>query len=79
VNDTLGWVYYKKNLAEQAIPAFESSVQTSPKNPIYRYHLGLAYAKAGRVVKAREALDEALRQKPDYREASEARKALAAS
>ncbi len=79
VNDTLGWVYYKKNLAEQAIPAFESSVQNSPKDPTYRYHLGLAYAKAGQLVKAREALDEALRQKPDFREAAEARKALPSS
>jgi tetratricopeptide (TPR) repeat protein len=79
VNDTLGWVFYKKNLVAQAIPAFESSVRTSPKNPTYRYHLGLAYAKAGQLVKAREALDEALRQKPDLHEAADARKTLAAS
>ena len=79
VNDTLGWVYYKKNLADLAIPAFESSVQTSPKDPTYRYHLGLAYAKAGRLAKAMEALDEALRQKPDFPEAAEARRALAPS
>jgi len=79
VNDTLGWVFYKKDLAEQAIPAFEASVKTSPKNPTYRYHLGLAYAQAGKLVQAREALDEALRQKPDFHEAAEARRALAPS
>jgi tetratricopeptide (TPR) repeat protein len=76
VNDTLGWVYYKKDLAELAIPVFESNVRTSPKDPTYRYHLGLAYAKSGQVSKAREAFDEVLRLKPDFHDAIAARQAL---
>src|SRR5206468_2690353 len=47
VNDTLGWVYLKKDLATLAIPAFQVSVGKDPKNGSYQYHLGMAYAKTG--------------------------------
>lgn len=76
INDTLGWVYYRKGLAALAIPPLLASISTDPKHPTYRYHAGLAYAKSGDKVKAREAFDEALRLKPDFREAQEALAAL---
>lgn len=76
MNDTLGWIYYKKDLAALAIPPFETSVKAQPKNPQYRYHLGLAYAKTGKAEKARDSFTEALKQQPDFREALEARNAL---
>jgi tetratricopeptide (TPR) repeat protein len=77
VNDTLGWVYYKKDLRELAVKTLENSVGKDPKNVMFQYHLGLAYAKAGQSIKARRALEEALRLKPDFDGADEARKALA--
>jgi Tfp pilus assembly protein PilF len=77
VNDTLGWVYYKKDRPLQAIPAFRDSVAGSPQNPVYHFHLGLAYAKAGEPAKARVALEQALRLKPDFPGADEARRTLA--
>jgi Flp pilus assembly protein TadD len=77
VNDTLGWIYYKKNLPTLAIPPLESSVEKAPENPLYRFHLGLAYAKAGRSDDARRALELALKLKPDFDGADEARSTLA--
>jgi len=77
VNDTLGWVYYKKDLRELAVKTLENSVGKDPKNVMFQYHLGLAYARAGQSTKARRALEEALRLKPDFDGAPEARKALA--
>ncbi len=47
VNDTLGFIYYKKNLPTLAIPPLKLSVDKEPNNPMFHYHLGLAYAKAG--------------------------------
>ena len=76
VLDTLGWVYYKSDRVDQAIPQFEQSVEHDPKNPIYHYHLGLAYAKAGDQAKARRALDEALRLNPSFAGAEDARRLL---
>jgi tetratricopeptide (TPR) repeat protein len=78
VDDTLGWVYYKKDLATLAISSFQASIQKDPKNPVYHYHLGLAYAKIGYREKAREALNQALSLNPKFEGASEAQKALAA-
>jgi tetratricopeptide (TPR) repeat protein len=75
--DTLGWVYYKKGLAEHAVAAFERAIATAPDNPVYQYHLGLAQAKAGKVQQARDALRRALALKSDFNGAADARKALA--
>jgi len=77
INDTLGWIYYKKNLAALAIPPLEASLAKSPNNASYRLHLGLAYAKAGQMAKARETLEMALRLNPHVEGADLARQALA--
>ena len=79
VSHTLGWIYLKKNLPRLAIPALQSSIENDPKNALYHYHLGLAYAQAGDRDRARAAFDDALKLKPDYREASEARQGLASA
>lgn len=77
VLDTVGWVYYKKGDAGMAIPQFESSIRMDPRNPVYHYHLGLAYAKAGQQDKARRALQEALRLNSSFEGADVARRTLA--
>lgn len=77
VNDTLGWVYYKRGLATLAIDPFEQSIKADPTNAVYHYHLGLAYAQMGESAKARRALEEALRVDPEFDGAADARKALA--
>jgi cellulose synthase operon protein C len=75
--DTLGWVYYKKNLPELAIPLFESCVRKAPGNAAYHHHLGLAYFKAGRPAQARAALQRALSNNPDASTADAVKRALA--
>jgi tetratricopeptide (TPR) repeat protein len=76
VNDTLGYIYYKKDLHSLAIPALKASVAKDAKSPVYHSHLGLAYAKAGDVENAREHLSSALKLKPDFDGAQEARRVL---
>ena len=77
VSDTLGWVYVKRNLPKIAIVHLEESVHKDPANPVYQYHLGLAYLNAGDKGKARTALEQALKLQPNFDGASAARKALA--
>jgi putative PEP-CTERM system TPR-repeat lipoprotein len=77
VDDTLGFVYYKKNLPELAIPPLQLATQKDPNNPTYHFHLGLAYAKAGMKDKAQRSLEKALTLKSDFAGADEARSTLA--
>ena len=76
VNDTLGWIYYKKGLHSQAIAAFKQSVDKQPNTATFQYHLGLAAAKAGQFTQARQALEAALRLDPKSADAGEAKAAL---
>jgi tetratricopeptide (TPR) repeat protein len=76
VDDTLGWVYVKKNLAQLAIEPLRRSVAHTPGNAQYRYHLGVAYAQVGNKALARETLTEALRLQPNFENAGDARRAL---
>jgi tetratricopeptide (TPR) repeat protein len=76
VDDTLGFVHYKRNAPAEAIPHFERSVAAAPGNPVYQYHLGLARAKAGDAAGARAAFDRAITLKPGYADAVSARQTL---
>ena len=77
VRDTIGWIYYRKHLAALAIPEFRASVETDPRNPVYHYHLGLAYASTGESEQSRLALSRALSIRSDFEGATEARRLLA--
>jgi putative PEP-CTERM system TPR-repeat lipoprotein len=76
VDDTLGWIYLKKDLATLAIPAFEAAVARAPGNATYHFHLGLAYAKANDRAKAGAAYEAALKLRPDFPDAQAAKAAL---
>jgi Flp pilus assembly protein TadD len=78
VDDTLGYIYYLKDLPELAVRPLLQSAQADPRNPMPQYHLGLAYAKIGNTSRAREALERALALKPEFQGSDEARKILAA-
>jgi tetratricopeptide (TPR) repeat protein len=86
--DTLGWVYYKKNLfaaaAEQlqkAVDLDEAVARSTNGSPsaTYRYHLGMALKGKGDKEGSRRELEAALRlaEKRPFAYADEARKALA--
>jgi Tfp pilus assembly protein PilF len=77
VNDTLGWIYYRKDLNTQAIFYLEQSVERDPTSALYQYHLGMAYAQKGEDAKARRVLQRALQLDPKFPEANQARKTLA--
>jgi len=77
VDDTLGWVYYKKGLWSLAISSFEDSLKRKPDSGAALYHLGLAYAKLGDTAKSRQALERALKLKLRPADAATAKQMLA--
>lgn len=64
ISDTLGWIYLKKNLADNAIEIFKALVVKQPTHSTYRFHLGMAYSQKGDKTRALEQLKEALKYTP---------------
>ena len=76
VADTMGWLYYKLHLPDAAVTQLSESVRRVPGNPIYHYHLGMAYIAAGRLSDAASSLHQALSVNPDFPYAASAKAAL---
>jgi tetratricopeptide (TPR) repeat protein len=76
INDTLGWVYYKKGMAPQAVTFLEEATREEPTNATTHYRLGLAYLKQGNQRAAKLSIQEALKINPNFREADDAKKTL---
>jgi tetratricopeptide (TPR) repeat protein len=76
VDDTLGFIYYKKGLSSMAIEALSVSTQKQPDNPNYNYHLALAQYQHGNKEEARKLLQKALTSKSNFEGADEAKKLL---
>jgi tetratricopeptide (TPR) repeat protein len=64
VSDTLGWIYLKKQMSQQAIDIFKDLVQKDPQASTYRYHLGMALYQKGDTPHAAEQLQAALKYNP---------------
>ena len=75
--DTLGWAFYHKQVYKSAITLFKEAVTKDPNNPLFNYHLGLAYAKNGQGALAKQQLDRVVRLRPDFPDVDELRKAVA--
>ena len=71
--DTLGWAFYHKHVYTSAISLFKEAVQKDPKNELFNYHLGLAYARNGQPALAKQQLD---RLKPESAEADELKRTM---
>jgi Flp pilus assembly protein TadD len=78
VNDTLGYVYLKRNLPTLAVPPLRLAIEREPTNPVYHYRLGLAYARTKNETAARQELEAALKLSTSFEGADEARRELAA-
>jgi tetratricopeptide (TPR) repeat protein len=76
IENTLGWVLYRKGLYSMAIPHLERAVR-SGATPRRQCHLGMAYVKAGDVRRGRQMLDTALRSDQVIPEALDAKTLLA--
>ncbi|MGO9009877.1 MAG: tetratricopeptide repeat protein [Bryobacteraceae bacterium] len=77
VSDTLGWIYLKKNLSDQAIDIFKRNVARQPNSSTYRYHLGMAWYQKGDKTQAHQALLEAMKYNPSAVEKQKIQELLA--
>jgi Tfp pilus assembly protein PilF len=75
VEDTLGWIYYRKGLYSSAVPHLEAAVAKAP-SAVRKYHLAMAYLKAGDRQRGATVLEQAVKMDPKLPEAQEARQVL---
>jgi tetratricopeptide (TPR) repeat protein len=66
--DTLGWILYQKGLYGNAVKYLERA-GASRSNVVWKYHLAMAYAKAGQVAQSKTTLQAALKLNPNLPEA----------
>lgn len=75
--DTLGWIFYRKALYSEAIQYLKRATSQNG-DVVWKYHLAMAYAKAGKQAQGKVVLDEALKQNPNVPEAAAARQVVSA-
>jgi Tfp pilus assembly protein PilF len=73
--DTLGWALYQKGLYSSAVPYLERASSAS-REAIYKYHLAMAYARAGDPRRGRDTLEAALKLNANLPEAKVAREVV---
>jgi putative PEP-CTERM system TPR-repeat lipoprotein len=76
VDDTIGWIMYRKGLYRSAVQYLESAA-AGQADPVIRYHLGMAYWKVGDR-RGEPTLRAALKSAPDLPEARMAQQLLGA-
>jgi tetratricopeptide (TPR) repeat protein len=63
VQDTLGWIYYRKAIFSTAVNYFETAVAKEP-TPRRQFHLAMSYLKSGKRDQGEKILQLALQQDP---------------
>src|SRR5262249_51562797 len=64
IADTLGWIYIKKNVSDEAVRVYKDLVNKDPNNPTFHYHFGMALMQKGDRPQAKLELEKALTLKP---------------
>lgn len=64
VNETMAWVYYKRNECTKALPYLEAALVTHSMDPIFLCTAGLIYCKTGNTEKAKLMLNLGLKHDP---------------
>ncbi len=75
VEDTVGWLMYRKGIYSQALRRFESAVSHDPKSG-HRYHLAMALYQTGDKDKSKKLFEEAYKADPSAPEAQPARELI---
>jgi tetratricopeptide (TPR) repeat protein len=76
IADTLGYVYLRKGLADNALGQFQMAVEKLPNEPTILYHQALAFVDLKRPKDAAQALTKSLASSQNFKEKQEAQALL---
>lgn len=77
IQDTVGWIYFKKGSMEEAYPLLTAAASGLGDNPTVRYHHAMVLAKRGEKASAAAELEAALSLSKNFPDAKEAATILA--
>jgi predicted Zn-dependent protease len=77
IADTLGWIYIRRNLSEEAVRLFQDLVVKEPTNAKFHYHYGMALYQKGDKPATKVELQKALQDKPSKDDEAKIRDLLA--
>jgi len=77
INDTLGWVLYKRGEYQQALPILQGSAEKLADNPEVQFHLGMTAYMMGQTDLAKVALKKAASAGKDFHGKDESTRRLA--
>jgi tetratricopeptide (TPR) repeat protein len=78
IADTLGWVYFHREMYAKAASVLKEAVNSLPESPVILYHYGMAQYRNNNNVEAKKSLTKFLTLSPDNPDASKAKAVLAA-
>ena len=64
--DTLGWIYFKSNQTDNALPLLQKAADKAPEFMLFQYHLGMALYKKGDMKGAKIYLQKAVDSKSTF-------------
>jgi beta-lactamase regulating signal transducer with metallopeptidase domain/tetratricopeptide (TPR) repeat protein len=76
IMDTIGWIYLKKSMSDDAIAAFRNAVQAATTQPAFHYHLAMALIQKGDNSGAMQELQAALKNNPSNTEEQQIRELM---
>jgi tetratricopeptide (TPR) repeat protein len=76
VADTLGWILVQGNQIQRGMELLRQAAAKAPQVPVIRYHLAVAYAKAGQREEARQELETLVNSGQGFEELPKARALL---
>jgi tetratricopeptide (TPR) repeat protein len=76
IMDTLGWIYIKKNLSDDAVRTFRELNETEPNRASFHMHYGMALLQKGDKPSAKKELETAMKFNPSKDEAGKIRELL---
>jgi len=76
IADTLGWVYFHKQMYAKAAGLLKEAVDRLPEDPVVLYHYGMAQYWNDNNAEAKKSLTKFLTLSPDNQDASMAKKVL---
>jgi tetratricopeptide (TPR) repeat protein len=79
IQDTLGWIYIKKNLSDDAVRVFKELVDKDPANPSFHYHYGMALLQKGDRPSAKREFQTAMKNNPSKDDAGKIRELISAN